>query len=88
MMVRWLPLIAGLVPLIGVTSAYLLGTHADVLPKCIPYLDGCTSISATGRYLPGSLLFKAALFPQAAVLAFVWWFASVNSSCATAVPRK
>lgn len=76
MLVRWLPLIAALGPLIGVHTAYVLGVQADVLPTCIPYIDGCTSISATGRYTPGSLPFKATLFPQAAILAFLWWFAA------------
>lgn len=60
----------------GVHVAFLLGVQADVLPDCVPYIDGCTSISATGRYMPGSLPFKATLFPQAAVLAFLWWFAA------------
>jgi hypothetical protein len=40
----------------------------------MPLLDGCTSISATGRYMPGSLAFRAALLPQAAFLIVFWWF--------------
>ena len=74
MLIRYLPLLAGLVPIVGVTAAYWLGVRAGVVPDCVPYLDGCTSISSTGRHLPGSLAFRAALFPQAAVLLFVWWF--------------
>ncbi len=76
MLVRVLPLITGLVPLLGVTAAYFVGVRADVLPDCVPYLDGCTSISSTGRYPPGNLLFRAALFPQAVFLMFQWWFAA------------
>ena len=76
MLFRLLPLIVAIVPLIGVTAAYWLGVRAGVLPDCIPYLDGCTSISATGRYMPGSLPFRAALFPQAAFLIFLWWSAA------------
>jgi hypothetical protein len=40
----------------------------------MPLLDGCTSISATGRYMPGSLAFRAVLLPQAAFLIVFWWF--------------
>jgi len=75
MLIRVLPLIAGLAPIVGVNLAYWLGVHADVLPTCIPYLEGCTSISATGRYPPGNLLFRAVMLPQAVVLALTWHFA-------------
>lgn len=73
-MIRYLPLIVGIAPLIGVTMAYWLNVRADVLPSCIPYIDGCTSISATGRYMPGSMVFRAVLLPQAAFLTVLWWF--------------
>ena len=76
MLFRVLPLIVGLVPFIGVSAAYSLGVRAGAIPDCIPYIDGCTSISSTGRYMPGSLPFRAALFPQAAFLIFLWWSAA------------
>ena len=75
MFVRALPLISAFVPLIGINIAYWIGANNDVLPSCIPYLDGCTSISSTGRYPPGDRLFRAILLPQAAVLTFTWYFA-------------
>jgi len=75
MFVRALPLISAFVPLIGINIAYWIGASNDVLPSCIPYLDGCTSISSTGRYPPGDRLFRAILLPQAAVLAITWYFA-------------
>ena len=75
MFVRALPLIAAFAPLIGINIAYWIGANNDVLPTCFPYLDGCTSISSTGRYPPGDRLFRATLLPQAAVLAFTWYFA-------------
>ena len=77
MFVRALPLIACLAPLIGINVAYWIGASNDVLPSCIPYLDGCTSISSTGRYPPGDRLFRAVMLPQAAVLAFTWYFAAL-----------
>lgn len=72
-MIRILPLIVAILPFAGITVAYWLNTSAGVLPSCIPYLEGCTSISATGRYPPGSLVFRAALLPQAGLLLMFWW---------------
>lgn len=69
-----LPLIAGLLPIVGGNLAFWLGVQADILPSCIPYIDGCTSISAAGRNPPGSYLFRAVHFPFAVLLAFVWYF--------------
>ena len=77
MLVRGLPLIACLAPLIGINIAYWIGADNNVLPSCIPYLDGCTSISSTGRYPPGDRLFRAVMLPQAAVLALTWYFAAL-----------
>ena len=77
MLIRGLPLIACLAPLIGINLAYWIGADHNVLPSCIPYLDGCTSISSTGRYPPGDRLFRAVMLPQAAVLAFTWYFAAL-----------
>ena len=75
MLLRALPLIAALTPLVGINIAYWIGAGNDVLPSCNPYLDGCTSISSTGRYPPGDRVFRATLLPQATVLAFTWYFA-------------
>lgn len=75
MAVRALPLLACLIPLVGINLAYWIGAQNNVLPSCIPYLDGCTSISSTGRYPPGDRLFRATLLPYAAILAITWYFA-------------
>jgi len=77
MVIRGLPLVTGLAPLIGINVAYWIGVNADVLPSCIPYIDGCTSISATGRYPPGDRLFRAIMLPQAMLLAMTWHFAAL-----------
>jgi hypothetical protein len=72
-MIRFLPLFVGLAPIVGVVVAYWLNVEADKLPSCMPLIDGCTSISATGRYVPGSMVFRAVLLPQAPLLIFLWW---------------
>ena len=74
---RSLPLIAAIVPFVGVTISYAIGAHYNLIPSCIPYIDGCTSISATGRYAPASFLFKAVQMPLG-VLHIVIWLLSIE----------
>ena len=76
MLLRGLPLYTGIAPVVAVTLAYWLGVSNEVLPACMPLLDGCTSISATGRYPPGSFLFRAIMLPQAVVLALLWYLSA------------
>lgn len=76
MLIRSLPLVAGIAPVVGIFLSYWLGVRSGVLPQCMPFLDGCVSISATGRYMPASLLFHAVMLPQSALLLFVWYFSA------------
>lgn len=76
MLIRSLPLYTGILPLLATGIAYFLGVQEGILPECIPYLDGCTSISSTGRHPPGSYVFKAVHMPLAAALLFMWYFVS------------
>ena len=69
----WLPFIAGVLPLIAMFGAFALGVAYEALPDCNPIIDGCRSISATGRKPPGSFLFRAIMLPQGIVLGFVWY---------------
>jgi len=77
MTLRALPLLTGLAPLVGINLAYVIGVQADVLPSCVPYIEGCTSISATGRYPPGNMLFRAVMLPQSVLLLMTWYFAAL-----------
>jgi hypothetical protein len=74
MLLRLLPLITGLAPIIAVHGSYLIGIRTGVLPACMPYIEGCTSISATGRYPPASLLFKSVMMPESILMAAYWLF--------------
>ena len=76
MSIRAIALVAGLAPLIAVNLAYVIGVNAEVIPACTPYWDGCTSISAAGRYPPGDRLFRAVMLPQAVILAVTWYLAA------------
>ena len=61
----------------GVSLSYWLGVESGILPACTPFLDGCVSISATGRYLPASLIFHAVMLPQAVVLVVLWYLSAL-----------
>lgn len=74
MSLRLLPLITGFAPIFAAHVSYLIAIRAGVLAPCIPYIDGCTSISATGRYEPASFLFKAIMMPESILLAVYWLF--------------
>ena len=76
MFIRGLPLITAIVPFLGINIAYWIGVEHGNLPSCNPYLDGCTSISATGRYPPGDRLFRAVMLPHSAWLVLTWYFAA------------
>lgn len=59
-------------PVLTVHVSYAISAAAGIVPACIPYLDGCTSISATGRHGAGYVLFKAGMLPSALVLILYW----------------
>jgi hypothetical protein len=67
-----LALVAGVLPIVIVHACYGLSVQAGIVPACIPYLTGCTSISATGRHGVSWVLFKAGMIPTAIVMAAYW----------------
>ncbi len=68
MSLRFLPLVAGLLPIVAIHASLLLAINAGAIPACIPYLEGCASISATGRYEPAVFLFKPAMIANAVLM--------------------
>ncbi len=72
-----MPLLVAVVPFVGVWTAYWIAASRGLVPACMPLLDGCTSISATGRYEPASWMFRAVQLPLATLL-FVTWLLSVQ----------
>mgnify|MGYP001812770357 FL=1 len=77
MNVRLVPLLAAFVPFAAVHLTYLLAAATGSVDWCLPYLDSCTSISATGRKPPASYLFRATMLPTAVFMAAYWWFSLV-----------
>lgn len=70
--IGWLAWLTGLLPIAGVTASAAIAMAQGLVPACNPFLEGCSSISATGRQFPASLAFRAALLPAAALTALFW----------------
>jgi len=74
MFVRLLPLITGLLPVLAIHASLLLAINAESIPSCFPYIDGCVSISAVGRYEPANFIFKPAMMSEWTILVVYWLF--------------
>ena len=67
-----LPLLIALLFLVAAHAAYLLSIHAGHVPACVPYLEGCVSISRAARHGVGNHLFRLLVIPCAVLHALVW----------------
>ena len=69
-------LLSGLLPIIAAHAAYLVnvsvgsGIEAEFI--CLPYFDGCVSISRAARSGPGLMLFRALMLPTVIFLLLSW----------------
>jgi len=72
---RTVAIIVTLLPLLAVNGTYLFSASNDLVPWCVPYLEGCTSISRAGRYGDAIYLFRATMIPHAIFLIWFWFFA-------------
>ncbi|HAD10347.1 MAG TPA: hypothetical protein DCF62_12765 [Porticoccaceae bacterium] len=68
----WLALAVFVVPLVVVHVAYLASVIGGYVPLCNPYVDGCASISASGRHGFSYVFFKLGMIPVAVLLALFW----------------
>jgi hypothetical protein len=67
-----LPLLAGLLPLVGTIVAFTLSVRLGLMEGCNPFVDGCVSISRAARLGLPNVLFRALLLPAAALQAMCW----------------
>jgi len=65
-------LLVGVLPIMVVNLCLLISIEAQTIPRCIPYLEGCTSVSAAGRNPPAIYLFRLVMLPTAAALILFW----------------
>jgi len=62
--------------LFAVHAAYALSIRDGWVPACIPYLEGCVSISRAARHGVGNQLFRWLVIPCAGLHALVWWLST------------
>lgn len=72
----WIALLVGIAPIVVVHACYALSIQAGTAPACIPYFEGCTSISRAARHGLSNHVFKAVMLPCAAMIALFWWLAA------------
>lgn len=70
------PLVAGLLGLFTIHLCYVIAAAHGHVPWCLPWIDSCTSISATGRQLPEKLLFKPLMMVAALLVGISLWLAA------------
>lgn len=62
----------GLLPFFVIATTYLMSAVGGHIPLCFPPIEGCTSISSSGRYGLSYFVFKAGIIPSAVLLAAFW----------------
>lgn len=72
MRITIIPLLTALLPIIGVNVTYIIAATMEHVPSCFVYIDGCTTISSTGRAAPESLWFRAFIIPGAVLMMICW----------------
>ncbi|WP_024890733.1 hypothetical protein [Luteimonas huabeiensis] len=70
-----LPAAIALILLLGTHAAWALSVQAGIVPPCIPYLEGCTSISRAAREGPANPAFRLLMLPCAPAIGLHWWLA-------------
>lgn len=70
--IRLIPLFTGLLPILVVHTTYLVSASEGYVAWCFPYIESCTSISATGRQGTAFFIFKATMIPAAALQMIYW----------------
>lgn len=80
-----LALACALLPVLTVHLAWWLSVADGHIPFCIPYLEGCTSISRAARHGLGNHVFRAIMLPTAMLQILLWlgarqWLAARHSN--------
>lgn len=65
-------LVSWLVPSAAVLITYWISASLGEVPTCIPFLEGCTSISGSARRDPSIHVFRAMMLPTATVIGAYW----------------
>jgi len=65
--------VCALLPFVTIHLAFLAATLEGHIDWCVPYWEGCSSISRGGRRGTGYFIFKGGMLPTATLLALFWY---------------
>ena len=71
---RTLAILVVILPLLASNSAYLLSAFEGFVPWCMPYIDGCTTISQAGRSGNTIFLYRALVVTYSVSLIWFWLY--------------
>lgn len=69
---RILTLIIVFLPLLVSNGVYLLSAYEGFIPWCIPYIDGCTTISQAARSGDSIFIFRATMIAYSVLMIWFW----------------
>lgn len=70
------PLAIAVTLVVAAHLAWWISVQAGHIPYCIPYLEGCTSISRAARYGDGNHIFRLLVLPCALLVGIHWWLSA------------
>ena len=69
---RTLAILITVLPLLASNGAFLLSAYEGLISWCMPYIDGCTTISNAGRSGDTIFYYRALVFPYSVLLLLFW----------------
>jgi len=69
---RTLAILVIILPLLASNGAYLLSAYEGFIPWCMPYIDGCTTISQAGRSGYTIFIYRALVMTYSVLLIWFW----------------
>ena len=78
---RFISLACFVLPVFTVIISYIISINLDLVAKCIPNFEGCTSISRVGRYEPVKFFFKPMMYFYSLIIFFflINFFKEINN---------
>lgn len=71
---RILAILVVILPLLASNGAYLLSAYQGLVSWCMPYIDGCTTISRAGRSGNTIFYYRALVFTYSVLLMWFWLY--------------
>jgi len=71
---RTLAILVIILPLLASNGAYLLSAYEGFVPWCMPYIDGCTTISQAGRSGYTIFMYRAVVMTYSVLLILFWLY--------------